>query len=252
MTSYYDSPQALQNYLLLHYGDAAAVLPYAFAPQSALDFPVRCVQQGLDLSQIPTSARALELGCAVGRLAFELSQYCADVVALDYSQSFISAATQLQQHQQMALRYALEGDLTAEATIRVPTAAVPHHIQFVQGDAQQVPSTIGQFDVLVLANLIDRLTNPRQCLKQLSALARPGAQLLITSPYTWLESYTPKENWLGGFYRDGQAIRSLDTLKDLLKSDFVLQETLDLPFLIREHARKFQWSVAEASRWIRK
>jgi hypothetical protein len=26
----------------------------------------------------------------------------------------------------------------------------------------------------------------------------------------------------------------------------------DLPFLIREHARKFQWSVAEATIWRRK
>jgi hypothetical protein len=28
--------------------------------------------------------------------------------------------------------------------------------------------------------------------------------------------------------------------------------TKDLPFLIREHARKFQWSVAQATLWERK
>ena len=31
-----------------------------------------------------------------------------------------------------------------------------------------------------------------------------------------------------------------------------LRQTLDLPFLIREHRRKYQWSVAEASLWQRK
>jgi hypothetical protein len=37
-----------------------------------------------------------------------------------------------------------------------------------------------------------------------------------------------------------------------LDKDFTLHERKDLPFLIREHARKFQWSVAEATIWIRK
>jgi hypothetical protein len=34
--------------------------------------------------------------------------------------------------------------------------------------------------------------------------------------------------------------------------EFNLVTTKDLPFLIREHARKFQWSVAQASIWQRR
>ena len=39
--------------------------------------------------------------------------------------------------------------------------------------------------------------------------------------------------------------------KRRLGRGFERVRVLDLPFLIREHARKFQWSVAQASVWIR-
>jgi hypothetical protein len=38
----------------------------------------------------------------------------------------------------------------------------------------------------------------------------------------------------------------------VLDPHFTLARTLELPFLIREHARKFQWSVAQATVWIRR
>jgi hypothetical protein len=51
---------------------------------------------------------------------------------------------------------------------------------------------------------------------------------------------------------DGVPLRTLDGLRRYLERDFELVESRDLPFLIREHARKFQWSVAEGTRWIRR
>ena len=66
-----------------------------------------------------------------------------------------------------------------------------------------------------------------------------------------MEEYTPRRFWLGGYRRGGEAIRSLDSLKKALEVSFTLEEVVDMPFLIREHARKFQWSVSQASRWIR-
>ena len=115
------------------------------------------------------------------------------------------------------------------------------------GDAMALRSTIGTFDVVLMANLIDRLRAPQRCLARLSELVKPGGQLVITSPYTWLEEFTPRGNWLGGI-----AGPTLDGLKAALAKDFELTGTRDLPFLIREHARKFQLSVAQASLWKRR
>ena len=75
---------------------------------------------------------------------------------------------------------------------------------------------------------------------------------MITSPYTWMAEYTPRENWIGGRMEDGKPLRTLEGLRRCLEPDFELVESRDLPFLIREHARKFQWSVAEGTRWIRR
>jgi hypothetical protein len=63
--------------------------------------------------------------------------------------------------------------------------------------------------------------------------------------------YTPLDEWIGGFMRDGQEHRTLQGLQAALKGDFEFTGTKELPFLIREHGRKFQWSVAQASMWRR-
>jgi hypothetical protein len=64
--------------------------------------------------------------------------------------------------------------------------------------------------------------------------------------------YTPADEWIGGFVSEGTEHRTLDGLQNALEGDFTLTGTKDLSFLIREHARKFQWSVAQASIWKRR
>jgi hypothetical protein len=64
--------------------------------------------------------------------------------------------------------------------------------------------------------------------------------------------FTEKSKWLGGFYRDGKAVSSFETLKEILSTDFELVLENDMPFFIRETARKNQWSVTKGSFWIRK
>ena len=111
---------------------------------------------------------------------------------------------------------------------------------------------LGAFDAVLLANLIDRLRDPQRCLARLPSLVKPGGQLVIASPYTWLEEFTPRENWIGGAEREGRPVGTREALQSLLAPDFDLVAVKDLPFLIREHRRKFQWSVAEATIWRRR
>jgi hypothetical protein len=98
-----------------------------------------------------------------------------------------------------------------------------------------------------------RLPDARPFLVRLGELVRPGGVLFLTTPFTWMEQFTPKEKWLGGYYdQDGKAVDSFTTLQSLLESNFELISTLEMPFFIREHARKNQWSVTKGSFWIRK
>ncbi len=251
LSPYYETTRAVSEYLLFHYGTAEQILPQG-GPASALHFPVRCVTECLDKTRLPPHPRALDLGCAVGRSTFELARFCDQVVGVDYSERFIGTAKQLQDLGSLDFAFTEEGELTLPATALVPSEINRQRVTFEQGDAHDLCQTLGEFDVVLMANLIDRLREPRRCLEQLPSLVKSGGQLILTSPYTWLEEFTPKENWLGGFVNKGQRVKTFDTLKEILTPQFHFSSCKDLPFLIREHARKYQWSVAEASLWIRK
>lgn len=248
----YETDKLLGEYLLFHYGAPEEVLPWSFGPHEALGYPQRCVSECLDVDALPAGARALDLGCAVGRSTFEFARHCAEVIGVDYSRRFIDAATVLQRDGLLDYDRIDEGVLTTRLTARVPTEIDRTRVQFETGDAMNVRADLGEFDVVVMANLIDRLSEPQRCLERLPALVKPGGQLIVTSPYTWMEEFTPQQNWLGGCEREGVRVATREGLKEALGESFELVTTKDLPFLIREHVRKFQWSVAEATIWRRR
>ncbi len=251
-TPFYETDKAVSEYLLFHYGKPEEQLPHAFGPTSALNYPVRCISECLDPEKVPAAARGLDLGCAVGRSSFELAKHCKEVIGIDFSHAFVERANQLKADGRCHYTYAQEGSTQRKTEAVIDPSIDRSRLRFQQGDAMNLPDDLGTFHVVLMANLIDRLTQPADCLTRLAGLVESGGQLIITSPYTWLEEFTPKENWLGGYEGDGKTVSTLDGLKETLEKDFDLQTTKDLPFLIREHARKYQWSVAQASVWLRK
>jgi putative 4-mercaptohistidine N1-methyltranferase len=242
---YYESDRGLAEYLLFHYGTESQISPPPGA-RDALDYPKRCVRELLDVSALPCNARALDVGCAVGRSSFEFARYCRDVVGLDYSQRFIDSANRLKAEGRVTTDIAVEGFRTERVTFELPSDIDRSRVTFAQADAHALPPELGRFEVVLAANLIDRLAQPQRFLNLLPSLIKPGGQLILTSPYTWLEDYTPREHWLATEEHD-----TLTGLKQALAGQFTLTGTRELPFLLREHARKFQWSVAQASLWQR-
>ena len=248
----YETERLLAEYLLFHYGEDSEILPWPFAPVDALRYPVRCVSGCFDTLSFTGAGRALDLGCAVGRSSFELARHFPEVIGIDYSHRFIAAASELRDRGQLPYQRLDEGQLSTPLVARLPSDIAPSRIRFEQGDAMDLRADLGAFDAVLLANLIDRLSDPHRCLARLPGLVKPGGQLVISSPYTWLEEFTPREHWLGGLVRDGQPVSTRETLQTILAPDFDLIVVEQLPFLIREHQRKFQWSVAEATIWRRR
>jgi len=74
---------------------------------------------------------------------------------------------------------------------------------------------------------------------------------VLTTPCTWMEEFTPKNKWLGGYLKDGKPVATLQGVQEVLSGAFDLEQVGEEPFLIREHARKFQWTVAQTSVWKR-
>jgi putative 4-mercaptohistidine N1-methyltranferase len=234
----YETRRLLDEYLLFHYGSASEVMPWAFGPSEALGFAQRSVHDLIDGAS--AKGCALDLGCAVGRSSFELTTLGYEVIGIDYSQSFIQAALQLATGTAIEYQRADEGSLSTTLIAQMPAAK----IHFEQGDAMHLRADLGAFDLVHAANLLCRLTHPQQLIERLPSLVKPGGLLLLTTPCTWLAEFTPPENWPQG--------RTLDWLKQSLAPHFTLELERDLPFLIREHARKYQWSVALGTRWRRR
>ena len=133
------------------------------------------------------------------------------------------------------------------------SSPVRDRVAFFQGDACNLKPQFTGFDLILAANLIDRLYSPTRFLAQCHERLNPGGLLVIASPYTWLTEHTPREEWLGGFKRDGETVTTLDGLKAVLGARFRLIEgPLEVPFVIRETRRKFQHSLSEVTVWERR
>jgi len=247
----YETNRLVGEYLLFHYGAPEEVLPWDFGPSAALDYPVRCVSECVDVASLPSQARALDVGCAVGRATFELARHCAEVIGIDYSRRFVEVAAALASDGVLPYDRTDEGVLSTRLLASVPAEIPRRRVRFEHGDAQELRADLGSFDVVLAANLVDRLAEPARFLARSAGLVKGGGQLIITSPYTWLPEFTAPERWVGGFVADGVPRTTLEGLTTALSEHFTLVRTKDLPFLIREHSRKYQWSVAQASIWRR-
>ena len=199
--------------------------------------------------------KALDLGCAAGRASFELARHFDQVTGIDFSARFIGLGARLAE--QGVLRYTLadEGELVSyrERTLAdLGLDETRNKVEFFQGDACNLKPLFAGYDLILAANLIDRLYSPAKFLATVHERLNPGGILLISSPYTWLEEHTRREEWIGGYKKDGENFGTLEGLKSLLGKHFrLINGPLEVPFVIRETRRKFQHTLSEVTIWER-
>lgn len=243
-SSHYETDKLLSEYAEFHYGDSYFGMTNF---SKALSEIAIAAMQGRPMR------RALDLGCAAGRATFELARHFEHVTGIDFSARFIGLGVQLARDG--VLRYTLpdEGELVLykEHTLaELGLDSVRDKVEFWQGDACNLKPHFTGYDLILAANLIDRLYSPARFLNEVHPRLAPGGLLIIASPYTWLEEHTPREEWVGGYKRDGENFTTLDGLKELLGAHFrLLQEPFEVPFVIRETRRKFQHTLSEVTVW---
>jgi 5-histidylcysteine sulfoxide synthase/putative 4-mercaptohistidine N1-methyltranferase len=243
----YETDTLVSQYCEFHYGDACFGVP---------NFPRAIAQLALQAMGEGAKGRALDIGCSVGRAAFELAGSFGAVDALDFSARFVQVGAQLQRSGKIRYERAEEGDLVTfhERTLEhMGLEGSYAHINFMQQDATNMKPEFAGYDLVVAANLIDRLYDPAAFLRDIPARMNAGGILLIASPYTWLEEFTKKENWLGGFKRDGEPVTTLDGLHAALDEHFEsMGSPIKVPFVIRETANKHQHTMSEVTIWKKK
>ena len=241
-TDIYESDELVSRYCEFQYGDEYF---------GVKNFAVECVKIASKFAKNPN--KALDLGCATGRATFELAKSFDEVEGIDFSARFIGVGVKLKNDGYVAYASKTEGDLAERKKVTIEDLGyenLKEKVSFWQGDACNLKPNFNSYDLVMATNLIDRLYNPKLFLEDIKNRINSGGILMLTSPYTWQESSTKKEFWLGG-YRDesGKEVKTLDTLKEILGDEFELLHVEDKEFVIKETARKFQHSVAEVSVW---
>jgi len=262
----YETEELLHMYLGLHYPTSGSqegvspILAHENAPLHGLRFPQRVVQLLNSLKPTRTNNRALDVGCAVGGSSFELAKNFDQVEAFDFSESFIENAKKMQEQNKIQFKIPVEGDIHEQVTAVHEDGVsgdILKKVNFFTGDACKLKEyaengAIGTFDGIVMSNLLCRLPDPVACLDGMPHVLNKGGVLVMVTPFSWLEEYTSRNNWLGGIYDPvtGEALRSQDRLQALMEErGFELIHEEEIPLVIREHQRKYQYIISKATGW---
>ena len=244
----YETDQMVSLYIDFHYG------------QTHLDianFPVACIDELKQHLEGRSHRRALDIGCATARSSFELARVFDHVDAVDLSARLLEAPTNLQNAGKQRYVGRDEGELLAYREILLENfegyEAIKHKISFLQGDACNLNSKFAGYDLVFAGNLLDRLYDPQKFLSTMKERINPGGLLVIVSPHNWSEAHTPRDKWLGGFKAEtGESFTTRDGLAAELHPEFrLLENPTDIPFVIRETTRTFQYGVSEMTVWAR-
>ncbi len=243
-TAYYETDRQLSEYAEFHYGEDYFGVPNF--PRALSEIAIRAMGNR-------PARRALDLGCATGRATFELARHFEQVTGIDFSARFIQLGVQLSETGVLRYTLADEGELVQykeRSLAELGLANVRDRVEFWQGDACNLKPHFTNYDLILAANLIDRLYSPKRFLTSIHERLNPGGILLIASPYTWLTEHTPREEWIGGFKQNGENFTTLDGLKTSLAGHFKLIEgPLAVPFVIRETLRKYQHTLSDVTLW---
>lgn len=256
----YESDDSLHMYLGLHYPESGKdenvppFYPHPNAPSHGLGFPQRVA--GLLRTLQPNGSTALDIGCAVGGASFELAKTFEQVDAFDFSASFVNAARRMQSEpENVSFRIPMEAeiDVTVQAVHgEGVTQQVRNKVNFFQGNACNMHDMkeLTSYDGAILSNLLCRLPDPVACLDSLPGIMNENGVVVMVTPFSWLPEFTHRSKWLGG-YRDPvskEPIYSKDVLKNLMEErGFVKIHEEQIPLIIREHQRKMQYIVSEAT-----
>lgn len=206
-TGYYRLTATRDEYIAFHYPERDP-LPDFLGPRS----PPLSERYPFAVKKLWKPARrALDIGAACGRITYDLARDHAEAIGVDLSRELVSAAEQMRAHL----------DLPANAA-------------FAVADALALPFADGVFDTVVALNLIDRVPDPGRALDEAARVTAPKGLLLVGSPYTWKEEFTPRSRWLGEI-GDGAA-----EVRERLGPRFARETETEMLFFIPHHARSGQ------------
>ena len=189
------------------------------------------LQQVLNLVQpyLTSNSKVLDLGCGVGRLAFELAKTTGHVDGIDFTARHIQHCLDLKEQGQ--LRYAMptQGEIFDFHEVTLDSFGFeqsPENLHFAQGDGLNLKPQFSDYDLAICYRVIEFSYHPQTLLQQLSQRIKAGGLVVLGSSYSWDVSITDTAHWIGGFKRNGENLSSEAHLFEIMSTEFeLLQET---------------------------
>lgn len=242
----YESDREVAQSCEAHYGRDYFGVP---------NYPQRLAAICKEYAQDGPRQKALVLGCAAGRAAFELARHFRHVTGIDFSARFIRVCLQLAEKGAFHYELVEEGEIFSYHEARLSDHELDtlvERVEFVQGDAVNLKPQFSDYDFILVADLLDRLNDPQRFLAQIHERINFGGILVIASSYEWREEFTKKENWPGGIRKDGEPYATQQALADLLAPHFnSITDPQDVEHVLRVTARAFRHQISQVSAWKR-
>lgn len=219
----------LSVYLDAHYGDRAEPPPDGVG--AALGMGALC--ERLAARATHQVARAVELGCSVGRGVATLAGGAALTVGVDLRLAALRQARRALAGERLSYLRRVVGRHYLRAELSLPAVS---GVALVCGDALDPPLCPGGFDRVVALNLLDSVAAPPQLLSVMDALCRPGGELLVSSPYAWQSSVVVEGQRLGGADPAGALGAQLRGGAGL-EAPYEVEEEAELAWRLRRDAR---------------
>jgi len=209
---------------------------------------VACV---LEVEGVATE-RLLNLGCSVGRVAFELSQYFQHIDAVDFSARTIQHGVQLQAGGSVRYTQTIEGELCQYHEITLTETvnqANSERILFSQADGGNLKAHFKHYDVILIQHALEQSYDPKRLLSNAISRLNPSGLLIIISDYHYQPGITAKAKWLSGVKVNGENLYGFDALTEQLNADFSLVAEQELTRVVAKSSRNFNLSHCHLTAW---
>jgi SAM-dependent methyltransferase/uncharacterized protein YbaR (Trm112 family) len=229
-------PRVLSRYIQAHYGDMTEGLE--LSRNSWHDFVKAYKDSGsglynILLSMIPKTASgvsnlsaglAVDVGCSVGRMAYELTSDFDFVYGVDLCFSAILSARRITRHSPIPqTTYSIMTDAGRWSDSALIQVEACPNIEFLVASATALPLESGSVNCLTTVNLIDVLPRPEELFKEAARVLGAEKILVMADPYCWRDTVV-------------EQVR-----KRASSSDYVTLNLQEHGFKIEQHKNSIPW-----------
>ncbi len=240
-TGGYNSQAMLQSYLWSHYSEF-------FNGPDATDAYKKWAA-GFQ----PEDGWAVDIGCSVGRLSFEMSRTHTRVVGVDTSTAFIREARKIAASRCLDFEMVVEGRIKKRRQSDLDPRFRYDAAEFIVADATALPFASDRFITAASVNILEKVPDPALHLAETDrVLDKHRATFLFSDPFTWDAAVSDPDLWLGGRNSGPFAGRGMDVLSRIFEGGhgffspkFSIQEKGELLWKIRKTDHLWEYITSQ-------